>query len=85
MCVRLPRANPVYSSAASEWYKRQDNAIELTGDSVTDSTYSTRVNLLYSPTKVLTFGAEYAYAHREVESGLEGDMNRIQVSAKYAF
>ncbi len=62
-----------------------DNDIELTGDSVTDSTYSTRVNLLYSPTKVLTFGAEYAYAHREVESGLEGDMNRIQVSAKYAF
>lgn len=62
-----------------------DNDVALTGNSVTDSTYSTRVNLLYSPVKALTFGAEYAFAHREVESGLEGDMNRVQVSAKYAF
>ncbi len=62
-----------------------DNETSLTGTSVTQSTYSTRANFLYSPTKALTFGAEYTYAKREVESGLEGDMNRLQVSAKYAF
>lgn len=62
-----------------------DNDISLTGDGVTESTYSARANFLYSPTKALTVGAEYAFAHREVEAGLEGDMNRIQVSAKYAF
>lgn len=62
-----------------------DNEIALTGESVTESTYSTRANLLYSPTKALTVGAEYTFAHREVESGLEGDMNRVQLSAKYAF
>jgi len=62
-----------------------DNDATLTGMAVTESTYSTRVNYLYSPTKALTVGAEYAFAHREVEAGLEGDMNRFQVSAKYAF
>lgn len=62
-----------------------DNDTALTGTGVTESTYSTRVNLLYSPTSALTVGAEYAYAKREVESGLEGDMSRIQFSAKYAF
>ena len=62
-----------------------DNDAELTGGGVTKETYSTRVNLLYSPTKEITVGGEYAFAKREIESGLEGDMNRIQFSAKYAF
>lgn len=62
-----------------------DNDVALTGLSATESTWSTRVNYLYSPTPSLTFGGEYAYAKREIEAGLEGDMNRIQFSAKYAF
>lgn len=62
-----------------------DNDVALTGESATSSTYSARVNYLYSPTKALTFGAEYAYAKREIESGLDGDMNRLQFSATYAF
>lgn len=62
-----------------------DNDTVLTGTNVTESTSSTRANLLYSPSKVLTFGAEYTMAKREVESGLDGDMNRLQFSAKYAF
>ena len=62
-----------------------DNDTALTGLSATESTYSARANLLYSPTPAITVGAEYAFAHREVEAGLEGDMNRVQFSAKYAF
>ncbi|WP_100643697.1 DcaP family trimeric outer membrane transporter [Alteromonas facilis] len=62
-----------------------DNQTDLTGTAVTESTYSTRINLLYSPTKAITVGAEYAFAKRETEGGLEGDMNRVQFSAKYAF
>ena len=62
-----------------------DNDTALTGMSVTESTYSARVNLMYSPTKAISVGAEYTRAHREVESGLEGDMDRIQFMAKYAF
>ena len=62
-----------------------DNDVDLTGTSVTETTYSTRVNLLYSPNKKITLGGEYAYANRSLENGLEGDMNRFQLSAKYAF
>jgi hypothetical protein len=62
-----------------------DNDTALTGLAATEKTYSTRINLLYSPSKELTFGGEYAFAKREMENGLEGDMNRLQFSAKYAF
>lgn len=62
-----------------------DNPAALTGLLATKSTYSTRINYLYSPVPALTFGAEYAFAKREIESGSDGDMNRLQFSAKYAF
>lgn len=73
------RSNLMYSAFSA------DNDIALTGTAVTKETYSARANLLYSPSKELTFGAEYAYAKREVESGADGDMSRIQFSAKYVF
>lgn len=62
-----------------------DNDTALTGFDVTQRSYSARINYLYSPFKALTVGAEYGFAKREVESGLSGDMNRLQFSAKYAF
>ncbi len=62
-----------------------DNDIDLTGAGVTEETSSARANLLYSPTKALTFGGEIAIAERTLESGADGDMNRLQFSAKYAF
>jgi len=62
-----------------------DNPAALTGLLATKSTYSTRINYLYSPVPALTVGAEYAFAKREIESGSDGDMNRVQFSAKYAF
>ncbi len=49
------------------------------------SSMSYSANLLYSPQKKLTFGVEYKVGEREVESGLDGDVNRLQLSAKYAF
>ncbi|RDV24078.1 porin [Alteromonas aestuariivivens] len=62
-----------------------DNDVALTGETATSSTYSARINYLYSPTSSLTVGAEYTYANREIETGLDGDMSRFQFSAKYAF
>lgn len=62
-----------------------DNEVDLTGLAATESTYSTRVNLLYSINKRLTAGAEYTFAKRTLENDLEGDMNRLQVSATYKF
>ncbi|NVJ50766.1 MAG: porin [Gammaproteobacteria bacterium] len=73
------RANFIYAGFSA------DNDVTLTGTGATKSTNSLRVNLLHSPSKNLTFGVEYAHAERETESGLEGDMDRLQFSAKYAF
>ena len=62
-----------------------DNDVALTGLSATESTYSARINYIYSLNKKLEIGAEYGYAKREIESGLDGDMNRFQFMAKYSF
>lgn len=56
----------------------------ITGDP-TESSTSYSANLLYSPVKKLTFGAEYKVGTRETQSGLDGDLDRIQFSAKYVF
>jgi hypothetical protein len=62
-----------------------DNDVSLTGASATQKTSSMRVNLLYSPSKELTFGGEYTSATRELENGQQGDMDRLQFSAMYSF
>lgn len=62
-----------------------DNDIALTGGNATQSIVSGSVNLLYSPSPKLTFGAEFRHAEREVESGDDGALNRMQFSAKYVF
>ena len=64
---------------------KADNDVTLTGTAMTKQTYSYRANILYSVSKELTVGAEYAFAKRELESGADGDMDRVQFSAKYAF
>ena len=60
-----------------------DNDVNLTGGSVNKEAYSGYVNLLYSPTKPLTFGVEFMHALNEREDGVDGDLNRIMFSAKY--
>ncbi|ALT00394.1 porin [Lacimicrobium alkaliphilum] len=72
------------STLSYSWFSA-DNDTALTGMGVTESTRSVRVNAIYSPSKELSFGVEYAHAQRDVENGLEGDMDRLQFSAKYAF
>ena len=66
-------------------YLAVDNDVELTGMSVTKKAASVHVNLIYSPQPKLDFGVEFMYADRKVESGADGDMKRLQFSAKYAF
>ncbi len=73
------RSNIMYSMFSA------DNDTVLTGLSATKETYSVRANILYNPIKPITVGAELAYAKRELESGADGDMTRLQFSAKYAF
>jgi len=62
-----------------------DNNVALTGTSATESTNSISANLLYSPTQKITVGGEIKQATREIETGADGDMTRVQFSMKYAF
>lgn len=61
-----------------------DNSSDILAD-VTETVSNANVNVMYSPTKKLTLGAEFIYAEREVESGLDGDLERLQFMGKWAF
>lgn len=47
--------------------------------------YSIAANLFWSPVKQLDLGIEYRHAQREVASGLKGQMDRVEMAAKYTF
>ncbi len=66
-------------------YTSIDNDVALTGTGVTKDASSFHVNLIFSPAPKLDFGIELMYADREIESGADGDMTRLQFSAKYAY
>ena len=66
-------------------YLTVDNDTDLTGMNVTKNATSYHINAIYSPVPKLDFGLEFMYADREVESGNDGDLTRLQFSAKYAF
>lgn len=46
---------------------------------------SSRINLMYSPTKEVTYGMEYSMASLEKVGGDKGDMNRLHFTARYNF
>jgi hypothetical protein len=47
--------------------------------------YSVHANLIWTPWKNVDVGIEYIWARREIENGQDGDLNRVQASAKYSF
>lgn len=50
--------------------------LAISGDP-TKTSQSYSANILYSPVKKLTFGVELKHAERELESGADGDMDRL--------
>jgi hypothetical protein len=52
---------------------------------VTDKVDSLSLNLFYTPTPKLDLGAELRFATRELESGAEGDLDRLHLLARYSF
>lgn len=50
-----------------------------------EAAYSFAGNLFYSPVKNLDLGIEYRHGQREVVSGLTGQMDRLEMAAKYTF
>lgn len=51
----------------------------------TKETQSIHANLVWSPVKSVDLGVEYIFGRREVKGGADGEMNRVQASAKYNF
>ena len=58
---------------------------DFMSDSGTESSQSLHINLLHSPIKKLTIGGELMFAQRELKGGADGQLTRLQFSAKYAF
>jgi len=77
--------NEKWHSNLTLGYLAVDNPIEYTGTGVTRNASSGHINLIYSPWPILDFGIEFIYADRELESGDDGDLKRLQFSARYAF
>jgi len=76
--------NDQWRSNFTYGYLTIDNPSEApTG--VTKEASSIHANLIYSLGPKLDVGAEIMYADRELESGVDGDMTRLMISAKYAF
>ena len=51
----------------------------------TEEVSNLNVNLLYSPTSKITLGGAIIQASRELENGVDGDLTRLQLTAKYSF
>jgi len=62
-----------------------DNPSTVDPTATTESISNASINLMYSPTKPLTFGIEYMMADRELENGVDGDLKRLQFMTKYVF
>ena len=73
------RSNFVYAAFDA------DNNTDYTGTAVTKTTHSGSANLLYQLASKFMVGMELRYANREIEAGADGDMTRLQFTAKYDF
>lgn len=73
------RTNLIYSRADI------DNDGQLAGVDANDDTQRFAANLMYQVNERLVVGAELSRATRTLLSGDEGDLDRLQVSAQYAF
>ncbi|MFN3932934.1 MAG: DcaP family trimeric outer membrane transporter [Brevundimonas sp.] len=62
-----------------------DNDLTLIGAATNKSAQSLRGNLIWTPLPALDLGAELMVGERELESGVSGEMTRLQVFAKYGF
>ncbi|MCH8502259.1 MAG: porin [Aliidiomarina sp.] len=58
---------------------------ELTGLNANDHTQRIAANLMYQANERMVVGFEYSRATRELLSGDDGNLDRVQVSVQYAF
>ena len=77
---------------APEWrtnliagYTGIDNNTAITGTAVNKEITSAHANLIWNPDPAYRVGLEYMHGYRELESGVEGDLDRVQASFIYLF
>ena len=73
------RSNLYYAAA------HYDNELAFTGPAVTRKVHSLSGNLIWTVLPKLDVGVELRLAERELESGVDGDLRRLQLHAKYSF
>ena len=74
----------LYSSFGAS-LARADNDTALSGIAVPESYRSAHANIIWSPVRRMTLGAEYILGRRVDESGDDGILKRLQLSAKYVY
>ncbi len=79
--VWTPKLRSTLMVSTSEY----DNDVALTGGGVNKSSFSWAANMFYSPIPKIDVGVELRHAEREVESGVDGAMNRLHAAVKYSF
>ncbi|MEM9170970.1 MAG: DcaP family trimeric outer membrane transporter, partial [Pseudomonadota bacterium] len=76
---------PTLRSNLTGGYFHANNPTLLVGTGVTEEVYSIHANLIATVIPKLDVGVEYIYANRRLDSGMDGDLNRVQFSTKYSF
>ncbi len=62
-----------------------DNDTAISGPDVPEAYQSAHANIIWVPIRRMSVGAEYIWGRRKDESGADGVMNRLQLSAKYLY
>jgi len=58
---------------------------DFASQALTDTVWSGNLDLIYNPAPPLSLGIGFRYASREIASGEEGSLRRVQLSAKYDY
>jgi len=66
-------------------FANADNDTAISGIAVPESYQSAHFNIHWLPVERMTIGAEYIWGRRTDESGDDGTLNRLQLSAKYLY
>lgn len=77
--------SPKARSTIAGSYFKADNPVTLTGGGTTDEVWNALANIIYSPVPKLDLGVEFMYAERTTEAGVSGNLQQVQLMAKYSF
>ena len=66
-------------------FAEADNDTAISGTDAPKAYQSAHGNIVWIPIRRMSIGAEYIYGRREDESGADGKLSRLQVSAKYVY